>query len=110
MRNLLKKVIYGCIETMSADDQGFSTLPILSGEIKRLKIKIALQKESAYFLGKYDRELFTLIKKIHQPNWIFWDCGVYIGYYTMLFASLSCNGGGRVFSFEPDEENLFRAK
>jgi FkbM family methyltransferase len=109
MRNLLKKIFYSSIELFKSDAEGYSTISVLNGQTKGLTLRLKLQQESAYFWGSYDENLLVLINRIAKPDWSMWDCGTYIGMYTVFFAKIT-NNQGKVFSFEPDKVNLARTQ
>ena len=109
MRKLIKSIVYGGIDIVKSDSDGYSVLPVLGGKMKGLKLRIILKKDSAYFWGKYDNHLLELIQKLSKPEWTFWDCGTYLGMYSVFFAKLASHGG-KVISFEPDPHNLDRTR
>jgi FkbM family methyltransferase len=109
MRNLIKNIVYGGLDIVKSDSEGYSVLRVIGGKMKGLKLRIILKKDSAYFWGKYDNHLLELIQKIAKPEWTFWDCGTYLGMYSVFFAKLA-NHGGKVISFEPDPHNLGRTR
>lgn len=58
---------------------------------------------SIRFGGAYEARETQWLKNSVGGNWICFDIGANVGYYTMLFASLSRNG--EVHAFEPGELN-----
>lgn len=54
--------------------------------------------------GRYEPETTRLFRHIVKPGMIVIDVGAHIGYFTRLAAKLA-GRNGRVFAFEPDEEN-----
>ena len=54
---------------------------------------------STYYLRRYDLAETNFIKRIVRKNWICFDIGANVGYYSLLFASLTKDG--TVHSFEP---------
>lgn len=54
---------------------------------------------SAYYLKRYDRAETNFLKRLVQKDWISFDIGANVGYYSLLFASLA--KGGAVHAFEP---------
>jgi FkbM family methyltransferase len=52
-----------------------------------------------YYLRNYEKEETNLIRRMAGEDWIFFDIGANMGYYTLLFSTLSKKG--RVYSFEP---------
>jgi len=93
------------------DQRGLVLLPTLKGPARGLRFALDLQTriESAYFYGSYDLAITRRLGKICQKGWTIWDCGIYLGYYTCLFARL-VGPTGQVVGFEPDPRNLLRAK
>jgi FkbM family methyltransferase len=55
--------------------------------------------------GVYEKKETALFKKLVKKGMTVVDVGANIGYYTLLAASLTGNGG-RVFAFEPDPQNF----
>lgn len=55
--------------------------------------------------GSYEPETRELFKKIIKSGMIIVDIGAHIGYFTRLFASLTCKTGA-VYAFEADPENF----
>lgn len=52
-----------------------------------------------YYLKNFEKQETSLIRKIAKKDWIYFDIGANVGYYTLLFSTLSKNG--RIHSFEP---------
>jgi len=57
--------------------------------------------------GLYEKETTRLFKAIVGPGMTVVDIGAHIGYFTRL-AARRVGEGGRVYAFEPDEENRKR--
>lgn len=54
--------------------------------------------------GSFERYSTKILCKIIKPGWIIYDIGANIGYYTILFSKLT-GMKGKVYSFEPDQDN-----
>jgi len=52
-----------------------------------------------YYLKSFEKEETSLIRRIAKKDWICFDIGANVGYYSLLFASLCKNG--EIHSFEP---------
>lgn len=107
----LKYLIYNILAYLLADSEGYIKLPVLRGPAKGLYFKFDLLKreESTYFLGKYDIEILNVLEKICMHDWVIWDCGTYLGFYTSFFAN-KVGVKGCVVAFEPDLTNFKRTK
>lgn len=60
---------------------------------------------SLYYYGNYEPFETSLFKKLIKSGDIVVDVGAHIGYYTLISSGLVGNTG-KVFSFEPDPNNL----
>ncbi len=60
-------------------------------------------------LGKYEQATVALFKKIIKPGMIVFDIGAHIGYFTVLFSGLA-GAEGKVYAFEPDNNNFILLK
>ena len=92
------------------DADNMVTLPVLSGPGRGLRIRADLvDRKDAYFWGRYDRYVLDQVLPLVQPGWTVWDCGTYLGYYTLIFAR-SVGATGRVVAIELDAGNLRRTR
>jgi FkbM family methyltransferase len=55
-----------------------------------------------YGLKKYEKENSDFLMKLIKDDWIIFDIGANIGYYTLLFSQLAPQG--KIFSFEPNKK------
>jgi FkbM family methyltransferase len=55
-------------------------------------------------MGEYETETTQLFRDHINPGMTILDIGAHVGYYTLLAARLA-GSDGRVFSFEPDQDN-----
>ena len=86
------------------------TLPILAGPARGLRIRADLViRKDAYFWGKYDRSVLRQVLPLIKPHWTIWDCGTYLGYYSLVFAR-HVAPLGQVIAIEPDARNLARTR
>lgn len=109
-RSVIKDNTYRLITALIGDQEKMVTLPILSGRGKGLKIRADLiERKDSYFLGKYDRYILDQVMPFVQRGSTVWDCGTYIGFYTLVFAR-SVGSVGRVVAIEPDLRNLKRTQ
>lgn len=111
MNMRLKKTCLGAVTKLFGDSQGFVTLPVLRGPARGLRFSLELvnRMETAYFKGTYDYEILLRLSQLCIPGWTVWDCGVYLGFYT-VFLSRLVGRTGRVVAVEPDPTNIERAK
>jgi FkbM family methyltransferase len=74
------------------------------------KFKFWISSHQSYWLFKnyyLDTDEFNLIKEISREDDIVFDIGANIGIYSIWFAKC-INGKGKVYAFEPDQENFKR--
>src|SRR5580700_9097236 len=110
LRATLKRTLYRAITALYGDQERLVTLPVLSGPAKGMRIRADLVKrEEAYFLGKYERHVLDQVLPYVIPGWVVWDCGTYIGYYTIIFAR-SVGPTGQVVAIDLDRSNLTRTQ
>ncbi len=72
------------------------------------KFKFWIQSHQSYWLFKnyiMDYDEFVFIEKLSRKGDVIFDIGANIGVYSMWFDK-SIKGEGRIFSFEPDSNNL----
>jgi FkbM family methyltransferase len=106
IRATLKDGLYRLVTTFLGDANGMVTLPVVAGPGRGLRIRADLvQRKDAYFWGKYDSQILARLTSIIQPGWTVWDCGTYIGFYTLFFAR-AVGPNGCVVAIEPDQRNL----
>lgn len=55
-----------------------------------------------YFLGSHEPEETKFIKSVVQPDWVVFDVGAHIGFYTLLIAGIVDSSIGHVYAFEPN--------
>lgn len=109
IRKITKHFVYNLITQILGDGENYVEVPVLFGPARGLKFKLDLvnRKEGAYFVGYYDKNILEIISKIIKPGWIIWDCGTYLGFYTVFFSKL-VGTEGFVVGIEPDISNLNR--
>jgi FkbM family methyltransferase len=111
MNPSLKRLLFGGVTALLGDSDSRVTLPVLKGPARGLKFNLDLvgRMESAYFKGSYDRDILQALATLIQPGWVIWDCGTYLGFYTVFF-SRAVRDTGRVVAIEPDPRNLQRTR
>jgi len=110
IRSILKEGAYRSITALIGDAENMVTLPILRGPAKGLRMRADIvRRKEAYFMGKYDGYILRQLMPVVKPGWTVWDCGAYIGFYTLFF-SRQVGTTGRVVAIEPDYRNLKRTK
>lgn len=83
------------------------------GKFAKIKIgplrgyKFIVSKNSGWspIVGRWETELQYLFTQIVKKNWTVYDLGANNGIHTLLFSKL-VGSGGKVFSFEPIENNI----
>jgi FkbM family methyltransferase len=110
-RSMVKRVVFGAWTRLSGDENGRLAVSTLTGPAKGLRFRLDLRGnyEMGYFLGNYERDIVNRLKSFVRPGWVIWDGGIYIGYYTCLFARL-VSSAGRVVAIEADPRNLTRTR
>jgi FkbM family methyltransferase len=78
---------------------------ITAGPLKGLRMWVNLKCQKYYWLGTHEPAVQEVLKKIIRPGWICCDIGAHIGYFSLMMARLTGNGG-KVFAFEPDPDNF----
>lgn len=111
IRQPVKNLVLDSMTRVWGDSQGRVTLPVLAGPGRGLRFSFDLSRriEAAYVTGRYDIAQVTTFAKIVKPGMVVWDIGTYLGFYTAV-ASRLVGPAGRVVAFEPDPENLERAR
>ena len=110
LRCRLKDFAYETLTRLIGDSEGMVTLPVVSGPGRGLRIRADLvQRREAYFWGKYDRYILEQVLPLVESDWTIWDCGTYLGYYSLVFAR-HVGPRGRVVSIEMDSRNLKRTQ
>lgn len=97
---------------MARDPAGRIVLPVLGGPARGLRLRLDVDGrlvDSNYVLGTYDRHVTHFLARMCRPGWTAWDCGSYLGFYTVLLARL-VGPSGHVVAFEPDSRNLARTR
>ena len=91
------------------DKEEMVCLPVLRGPLKgaRFRLDLIYRKEASYFLGTYDPDKLKKISRFMRKGMTIWDCGAYLGYYTVFFARF-VGPEGKVVVFEPDPRNMLR--
>jgi FkbM family methyltransferase len=111
LRQAAKNLVLDAVTSVFGDKSGKVTLPVLAGPGRGLRFSFDLSRriEAAYVTGRYDVAQVRTIARFARPGMVVWDVGTYLGFYTAL-ASRLVGPSGRVVAFEPDPENLARAR
>lgn len=88
---------------------GLSVVTIAAGGNQGMRMELDLQSEKDYWLGTYEMDLQKVIQQKVQKDWVVYDVGANIGYFSLFFSRV-VGKNGRVFSFEPFPSNLERLK
>lgn len=81
---------------------------ILGGKLKGKQWIVGAGSHN-YWLGGYEYYKQVLLENIIKRNYIVYDIGAHVGFYTLL-ASVLVGEGGKVYAFEPNPRNLFYLK
>ena len=90
-----------------AAPEGLTQVAVAAGGLQGIKLLLKMQSEKDYWLGTYEPELQAAIRDFTQPGDVAYDVGANIGYASFLLARV-VGAQGRVYSFEPLQENLLR--
>lgn len=101
VKNALKKIVWKII----SNKEGFNDLKVLSGPAKGTTLRLNITKEASYWLGIYDKWILSKLplEKIIKSDWVVWDCGAYVGYYTAIFKKIAYDG--KIYTFEASSKN-----
>lgn len=83
---------------------GFMVMKIRRGPYRGMKW-IAGSSTHGCWLGTYELNKQTVLKKFIKPGMVIYDVGAQAGIYTLLFSKL-VGQKGEVFAFEPFAENV----
>lgn len=79
---------------------------IMERKIDNVNIKLDLTKptqRTIFFSYKYENKILNVLKKNLKANYIFFDIGAHIGYYSLILSRYLKNG--MIYSFEPNSMN-----
>jgi FkbM family methyltransferase len=108
LRSVIRDKAYRSLTALIGDKDKMVTLPVLSGPAKGILIRADLiKRRDAYFWGKYDRHILDQVLPLLEPGWTVWDCGAYLGFYSLFFAR-KVGRAGRVVAIDIDSRNLGR--
>lgn len=111
VRHYLKRALALGAHRLLAGSDGLTRLRVLRGPARGLHLAIDLRVggEAAYITGRHEPEVSRRVAALVRPGSTVWDCGAYIGYYTMFFAR-RVGPQGRVVTFEPNPPLLERVR
>src|SRR5688572_3141643 len=106
-----QRAIARAAHRVMADRDGLTRLRVLRGPARGLRLAIDLRVggEAAYITGRHEPVVSRRVAALVQPGSTVWDCGAYIGYYTLIFAR-QVGPRGRVVTFEPNPHLLERVR
>ena len=110
-RSMIKHVVFGAWTRLLGDEDGRLKVITLTGPAKGMRFRLDLvgNYEMSYFIGNYEREIVDRLTIFVPPDWVVWDVGTHIGYYTCLFARL-VGSAGQVVAVDADPRNLVRTR
>jgi len=89
--------------------QGMTMVNVAGGIGQNARLALDLSTEKEIWLGTYEPELQSAIRRFGRAGMIAYDIGANIGYVSILLA-LTGGPGSRVFAFEPLPANLERLR
>ncbi|MFA7407800.1 MAG: FkbM family methyltransferase [Anaerolineaceae bacterium] len=81
-----------------------AVLPILQGQLRGKKWVVGAGNHS-YWLGSYEMHKRQAFEREVKPGMVVFDIGANVGFYSLLAAVLT-GQGGKVYAFEPSERNV----
>jgi FkbM family methyltransferase len=111
LKQAAKNLVLDTLVKLAGDPDGLVRLAVLRGPARGLRFSFDLSRriEAAYVTGRYETDQVRRIAEMVRSGMVVWDIGVYLGFYTALFARL-VGAHGKVVGFEPDPTNLERAR
>lgn len=111
LRSNVQKRFYQAATRALGDKDGYVIFPVLTGPARGLyfRLKLTSNSEGSILAGTYERAVANRMANVCKPGWNIWDCGTFIGYYTLLLARI-VGKEGHVVAFEPDPINYRRTR
>lgn len=82
-----------------------AVVPILSGINRGNKWIAGSGETSTLWIGTYESDHLAALESLVRPGMVVYDIGANVGYYTLAFSRL-VGDTGRVYSFEPEANNV----
>jgi FkbM family methyltransferase len=92
-----------------AAPSGLSEVTIAAGALEDMPMLLDMQTEKDFWLGTYEPEMQSALRKLIQPGMVIYDVGANIGYVTLMMAKLT-GAQGKVFAFEALPDNVERLR
>jgi FkbM family methyltransferase len=92
-----------------AAPEGMVDVRVSRGALRGAWLRLDLRQEREYWLGAYERRLVAAMSDFCRSGMVVYDLGANIG-YTALICARIVGRGGRVYAFEPLDENLQRMR
>src|SRR5262249_28896647 len=104
MKSALKSTAH---KLLSLDGKSARPLTVLSGPARGVRLMLDVRSQGSYWIGTYDRWITDRLpmRNFLRPGDTAWDCGAFVGYYTVIFRRL-VGRHGSVFSFEASGRNF----
>lgn len=111
LKQKCRDAVFRTFTRLRGDDRGMVGVRVLSGPNRGARLRLDLSRfaEPGYLYGNYDRKILNIALTLGLSGKTIWDCGTYLGYYSVFFARRA-GPQGRVIAFEPDPTNLSRTK
>lgn len=88
---------------------GMTAVTVAGGILEGCQLALDMHSEKDYWLGTYEPQLQSGLKRFIQPGMTVYDIGANIGYITLMMANMA-GEGGRVISFEALPGNIERLR
>lgn len=107
----LKRQYFKTLTTLFGDHEGLVAVTPKLGPARGLSLHLNLASglEDGYYTGEYDHGIANRLSRLIEPDMVVWEFGVFVGYYTVMFAKW-VGPAGKVIAFEPNPDNRARAE
>jgi len=83
------------------------TIRMRDGSLMRVDIRSQTERW-AYWTGEYDQDVVSRLTTSFRKNWVVFDVGANVGFYSIAMAGRLAALHGRLHAFEPVESNFSR--
>jgi FkbM family methyltransferase len=106
--HLIRDFWFSVITVFWGDKDSLVLCSPWSGPLSKLKYKLNLRSgnEAGYYYGNYDQNIFFILKDFIRNDWVVWEYGCFVGYYSVFFSTKV--GSTRFVALEGNCENYKR--